>query len=106
MSRFYWQLQTNRQQQGKKDANNGDDWSCVGLTNDSFKEELQQQQQSYWWHQQNVSLYLLSKRNLFCISFLHVLSYKKSPVLIIIVGEIRSLRISVITALNEFIIIS
>ncbi|KAM3727292.1 Protein transport protein [Dirofilaria immitis] len=59
MSQFYWQLQTNTQQQEKNDTKDSDEWSCVGLTNDNTNEGLQQQQQqqqqqqSYWWHQQN-----------------------------------------------------
>ncbi|CAG9531487.1 unnamed protein product [Cercopithifilaria johnstoni] len=52
MSQFYWQLQTNTQEQGKNGAKDGDEWSCVGLTNDDTREELQQQQ-SCWWDQQN-----------------------------------------------------
>lgn len=58
MSQFYWQLQTNTQQQGKNDAKDGDEWSCIGLVNDNSSEKSQhyQQQHPYWWHQQNVSL--------------------------------------------------
>ncbi|VDO12440.1 unnamed protein product [Brugia timori] len=48
MSQFYWQLQTNTQQQERNDAK---DISEVS-------QEQQQQQPSYWWHQQDVSPYL------------------------------------------------
>lgn len=54
MSQFYWQLQTNTQQQAK----DGDEWSCVSLANDNTKEEVRQQQQPYWWHQQNVRVHI------------------------------------------------
>uniref|UniRef100_A0A1I7VJR1 Protein transport protein sec16 n=1 Tax=Loa loa TaxID=7209 RepID=A0A1I7VJR1_LOALO len=58
MSQFYWQLQTDTQQQEKNNAKDGNEWKCVGLTNDNTCEGLQhqqqqQQQQSYWWYQQN-----------------------------------------------------
>lgn len=44
MSQFYWQLQTNTQQQERNDAK---DISEVS------QEQQQQQQPSYWWHQQD-----------------------------------------------------
>uniref|UniRef100_A0AAF5PMQ3 Protein transport protein sec16 n=1 Tax=Wuchereria bancrofti TaxID=6293 RepID=A0AAF5PMQ3_WUCBA len=49
MSQFYWQLQTNTQQQERNDAKNISEVS----QEQQQQQQQQQQQPPYWWHQQS-----------------------------------------------------